>query len=121
MIQNPIIQDREFNKQFSVTFVLNDITHAYSIQKFCNDRNIGFLIREFNSSLYSEDCENILRLPAIHLYHNERHIGTYYPIEDPISSIQREIKSIQDEQERKKLKANTKWWKRLLAKLKHSS
>lgn len=118
MIENPIIAQKEFNNDFHVVYVMKEIDDSIdtNTHKFCIIENIEFSSRPFSSFFYIEDSENIRRLPAIHLYYKDSYLDTYYPIEDPVSSIKSEIKNIKHKEELQKLKGRTKWWKRLFMK-----
>ena len=124
MIENPLIKQNDFYKQFKVVYVNKDTnivdntSSIDTIQRFCSNESINFSLRNFNSLDYDEDCEHITRLPAIHMYVNDRHLGTYYPNEDPILSIRMEITIYYNDLQMRELKKNSKWWKRLIARLK---
>lgn len=60
----------------------NDATLA-EIRQMCEDQNIPFKIREYNSDKYEEDREEIERLPAFHLYVRGHHEKTFYPVGRP--------------------------------------
>ena len=59
------------------------------IVEYCSLMNIKFTIRIFDSIKYSEDCEYITHLPAIHIYKKSDHVCTAFP-EDKIINIIRE-------------------------------
>ena len=91
------------NSQFNVTFVSKDGSAMMSshIKAFCNNRSIWFAVRQYDAKTYEEDCEYITSLPAIHLYRDSHHIGTYYLTEDPLKSIQTEINNYKIKQQTK--------------------
>ena len=59
------------------------------IVDYCSLMKINFTIRIFDSIKYSEDCEYITRLPAIHIYEKTDHVCTAFP-EDKIINIIRD-------------------------------
>ena len=102
---NPMIQQREFrqalHKKFNVVFVVKNIDvtkDSGGVQEYCTHEGIRFSIREFSPREFDEDCENIERLPAIHLYVDRSYQRTYYPNEDPVASTKAIIDKIAEEE-----------------------
>jgi len=110
MIENPMFKEKEFYKQCKVVYIDREIIQKdTSIESYCLQQQIPFSVRRFNSIRYYEDSDHVLRLPAIHFYINKKYQGTYYPLEDPILSIENEIRMYREQQEIRDLKKNNTW------------
>jgi len=70
-----------------VTLVHGSESQPYNISVFMKylmgittTYNMGFNVREFNSKKYEEDRENIVKLPAFHIYMNGKYKDTVYNV-----------------------------------------
>jgi hypothetical protein len=82
------------------------------LKTYCKIHNITFTVREYSSKLYYEDCENICRLPACHVYKNNMWLVTLYNKNDINEKIQSEIAAWKKQQELIRLKREI-WKKRM--------
>ena len=82
------------------------------LKTYCKIHNIVFTVREYSSKVYYEDCENICRLPACHIYKNDIWLVTLYNKIDINNKIQSEITIWKKEQELIRLRKET-WKKRM--------
>jgi hypothetical protein len=65
--------------------------------------SISFIIRDYNSSQFEEDCDYITKLPAIHLYMCKKgYLETFYPSDTYQTSIEKLIEKTEYEEEYKK-------------------
>ena len=79
----------------TVKCVVDDISKInkdiHTTREFCNDLNILFITREYNSSKYSDDRDNIHRLPAFHIYVKKSYKKTFYLDALPCEIIQETV------------------------------
>ena len=115
MLRNPSLEYKEMrnllHKRFRISYVVKDVTNDNSseeIKTYCQTRNINFICREYNSKKIIEDQENIVSLPAIHVYINNTFSNTYHSDDDFIHCIENEIKIYDTKQ--KKIKENKEKW-----------
>lgn len=115
MLRNPSLEYKEMrnllHKRFRISYVVKDVYNDNSseeIKTYCQTRNINFICREYNSKKIIEDQENIVSLPAIHVYVNNIFSNTYHLDDDFIHCIENEIKIYDTKQ--KKLKENKEKW-----------
>lgn len=94
-MMNPMLQKNVIKREtypIKVVFVYkepfdrNDPVFK-KIREFCGDLNIEFEPRQYDSGVYKHDRDTITRLPALHLYENDRHEKTFYPETRPIQII----------------------------------
>lgn len=66
---------------------------ATDVANFCKDKNVVFMMRQYDAQEYSEDQEEIQRLPAFHIYEirSNAYLSTFYPTEDPTRHIQKQL------------------------------
>ena len=57
------------------------------LNKYCKSVNILLKVRVFDSFNNEYDRENIIKLPAIHIYNNKKYYDTYYPDECCVQRI----------------------------------
>lgn len=57
------------------------------IQEFCEYFGLKFKIREFDSSEFEEDRDNISSLPAIQVYIKKYYEDTIYPCSSPLQRL----------------------------------
>jgi len=87
------------------------------IRTKCQELNIMFMTRKFNSNKYSNDRHYIIKLPALHIFINEQYRNTIFPeydISKMINIIKLELSVYNDKikerqrkkEERKKYYAN---------------
>jgi len=71
-----------------VVCVVEDLSNVNnsinSVKEICNDNKIHFNIREYDSRKYSSDRNNIIKLPAFHIYVKKSYNGTLY-LDKPIA------------------------------------
>ena len=87
MNNNPMFKEKKIEKSSNmfITLVVKEIDNVkyedyyLNMKDMCNMKNISLLVREYNSKQYEEDCEQITKLPAFHLYRDEEWITTFYP------------------------------------------
>lgn len=58
------------------------------IRDFCNDFNLIFESRLYDSLTYRQDRDEVLRLPALHITVNGRWARTFYPNTRPLQHIE---------------------------------
>lgn len=123
-LSNPVVehvQAREaerrvkeaFRFPFKLICVLGEIeerTHYTSIklvQKFCQENNIAFAIREYNSDRFEIDRQYVSRFPAFHLLERASNDWwlTMYGDENPISTLQDEIMRYREKEQEKRERA----------------
>lgn len=82
------------------------------VKQFCEENQVPFSTREYDSDRYKEDRDEISRMPAFHMYdkNGHSHFQTFFHDENPIQKIQTEIISWQKAQERKQ--ARKEMWER---------
>lgn len=102
-------KELEFNSQFNITFVKEyrfyDNNSFMFIKKFCEEKNISFLVRNYDSSIFQEDCDYISQLPAIHIYSQKKgYLNTFYLSNDIMLLVENEINKVKIEEEKKRLK-----------------
>ena len=78
------------------------------VQKHCQDLNIEYGTRQFNSRKYSDDRDNITRLPAFHLYSRRCLKSTFYTTDDVIDIIDGHFNKARKEEE--ELRQVSKSW-----------
>jgi len=111
MFANPLHSSSRPTKfsGFRITLVVKDAAilseGAYKdLKLYCEIHKIIFTVREYSSIIYSEDCDNILRLPAFHIYKDKQWLTTVYNINDINQKIQSEIALYEKKQEQIRLK-----------------
>jgi len=88
-----------------VVYELSDFDEILKIVRDnCHELNVLFTTRKFNSSKYSNDRNEIKKLPAFHIYINDQYKNTIYPDSDTIKIIKMELAFYNDKLERKKRK-----------------
>jgi len=119
MFMNPISKKgrRDQPPGHRITFVVKDVAAAASItyndlKLYCKIHNIVLTVREYCSKTYSEDCDNIIRLPAFHIYKNDEWLATVHNKNDIHDKVQSDINSWQREQEQLHLRREA-WRQRL--------
>jgi hypothetical protein len=122
---NPIIALKElkqkelnFNSKFIVTFIRDDSKYDddnyLSIKEYCKDNNIAFIIRNYDSTNFEEDCNYILKLPAYHMHsQKKRYIKTFYDSDNVIRIIEKEIAQAKIEKEKKRLRKE--WYRSFIS------
>lgn len=95
-------QYKEMNSNIRVTFVVKSMNNydkdiIEGIQTLCKNNYINFIVREYNSDIYEEDRENIVKLPAFNIYLHNNYETTFYLgnnyekiIEDKINEVRQE-------------------------------
>lgn len=78
------------------------------LREFCQELNIDFMCREFDSYVYREDRDYIEKLPALQLYEKGKWEETFYPYARPIQIILESYKKFQ-KLEKEKLEAKERW------------
>jgi hypothetical protein len=109
---NPIYVEKEKDVNalnFTLTLVKkpdSSIDNLYiDVKKFCEMKSMSFTVRDFNSTIFEEDCDYIRQLPALHLYMRKKgHIETFYPSDTYQTNIVKLIEKTEYEEEQKKLK-----------------
>lgn len=110
MLHNPYIVERErieqeqreidaFRHEFSVSCIVETSENIEStatfriVRQFCLQNKVPFSTREYDANRFEEDCDNIIRLPAYHIYayRGTSYIKTVYPNQNVIQKIQNEI------------------------------
>ena len=89
----------EFKKKFTLTLVKkseSSIDNLYiDLKKFCQMNSISFIVRDYNSSQFEEDCDYITKLPAIHLYMCKKgYLETFYPSDTSSDTYQTNIEKL---------------------------
>jgi hypothetical protein len=123
MFNNPVHTKKgDLQYGLRITLVVKDMSllsvnsnieldkYCEMLKTYCKIHNIAFTVREYSSKLYYEDCENICRLPASHVYKNNMWLATLYNKNDINEKIQSEIALWKKQQELIRLKKET--WKR---------
>ena len=88
-----------------IVYQLSDFDEILkNIRNTCHELNVLFTTRKFNSSNYSNDRNEIKRLPAFHIYFGDQYKNTIYPDNDTIKNIKMELALYNDKLERKKRK-----------------
>ena len=110
MFMNPVYTKRnqEQSTGLRVTFIVKDTdkllpVNYNEVKNFCSNNGIIFTVREYNTRKYQEDCENILRLPAFHIYRHNECQATFYS-DDATVQIKNEYILWQKKQEAIRLK-----------------
>ena len=125
MFSNPV-HTKKGDSQYGlrVTLIVKDMSllsvnsnteldkYCEVLKTYCKIHNITFTVREYSSKLYYEDCENICRLPACHVYKNNMWLVTLYNKNDINEKIQSEIVVWKKQQELIRLKREI-WKKRM--------
>lgn len=79
------------NKPITVVCVVDDLAdkddRLTKMREFCKTNHIQFTMRVFDSIKYSEDCNNIRRLPAFHVKIKRNYIRTFYPNTRPYQHV----------------------------------
>jgi len=108
---NPVYTKRnqEQSTGLRVTFIVKDTdkllpVNYNEVKNFCSNNGIIFTVREYNTRKYQEDCENILRLPAFHIYRHNECQATFYSDDDATVQIKNEYILWQKKQEAIRLK-----------------
>lgn len=82
MNNNPIVRTPKVNYPIMVRCVVDDLSEHNSeilkIREYVHSLNLTFTMREFNSVKYSDDRNNIKRLPAFHIYEKACYRNTFY-------------------------------------------
>ena len=85
-------KEEKLYRSIKVVAVVDDLStfHAslQGIKEFCLEQRIMYTTRVYNSSKIWEDCDIILRLPAIHVYINKGYNRTFYPNTRPFQHIE---------------------------------
>jgi len=76
------------------------------IKSYAIDSGIVYMSRMYDSKKISEDRYEIERLPAFHIYINNKYIKTFYPNTRPLQIIDETIERYIKHEERKKQQAN---------------
>ena len=100
---------------FRITLVVKDVAllseDAYKeVKVYCEFHKFIFIGREYSSVIYSDDRDNIRRLPAFHIYKDDEWLTTVYNTKDINSKIQSEIALWEKKQEQIRLKREA--WQR---------
>lgn len=87
-----------------VVFVLKELEDQHSevlqtIKKFCQEELLQIETRTYDSSKYRHDRDEIIRLPAFHLYVGKNLEQTFYPNGRPIQIIQVQIERYKRKQQ----------------------
>lgn len=90
MINNPINFKLENKSESKVLIylIVKDINNIKmsenmtKIEEYCLINSINFLTRNYDSSRYEEDRDEISQLPAYHIYCNNQHYKTMFPSND---------------------------------------
>lgn len=92
MNNNPIIRIQKVNYPIIVKCVVDDLSEInleiLKIKMYIHSLNLTFIMREFNSVKYSDDRNNIKRLPAFHIYEKACYKNTFYLNTRPYQIIQ---------------------------------
>ena len=88
-----------------IVYQLSDFDEILkNIRNKCHELDVLFTTRKFNSSKYSNDRNEIKKLPAFHIYIGDQYKNTIYPDNDTIKNIKMEKTLYNDKIERKKRK-----------------
>ena len=74
------------------------------VKNLCSHNGIIFTVREYNAQKFEEDCENIRKLPAFHIYRHNQYQATFYSEDDATVQIKNEYILWQKKQEAIRLK-----------------
>lgn len=81
-MNNPIVRTPKVNYPITVKCVIDDLSEInpeiLKVKEYVHSLNLTFIIREFNSVKYSDDRNNIKRLPAFHIYEKACYRKTFY-------------------------------------------
>jgi hypothetical protein len=115
ILHNRITKPKPLPKVYSdlhiecIVYELSDFDDILKqIRIKCQELNIMFMTRKFNSNKYSNDRNFIIKLPALHIFINEQYKNTIFPDYDVskiINIIKLQISIYNDklkEKERKK-------------------
>jgi hypothetical protein len=80
-----------------------DSTFSF-IEKHCLNLGIEYNIRVFNSSMYRKDRNNIMSLPAFHIYTFNHYEETFYPKEDIVHILDGYLDMTKEKQLKRKEK-----------------
>jgi hypothetical protein len=80
------------------------------VETHCNDMDIEYDIRGFQSWRIADDRDNITKLPAFHIYTNGLYQTTFYTNDDVISLIESYFQTMKDKE--KKRREAYKAWKK---------
>jgi hypothetical protein len=94
-MQNNIIERRKeaiiVNRPVTVTCVVDDLAEKdkriLDMRKFCKEQRVNFQMRTFDSTKYSDDRDNIYRLPAFHITIKGNYNRTFYPNTRPYQHV----------------------------------
>ena len=94
-MQNNIIERRKevviANRPVTVTCVVDDLAEKderiLNMRKFCKEQRVNFQMRVFDSIKYSDDRDNIYRLPAFHITIKGTYNRTFYPNTRPYQHV----------------------------------
>ena len=94
-MQSNIIEKRKpqyiENRPITVICVVDDLgekdERLSKMREFCKGHRIQFKMRVFDSIKYSEDCNNINRLPAFHVKIKRNYQRTFYPNTRPYQHV----------------------------------
>ena len=78
--------------------------HIHAIRDYAISMKILFKTREYDSRKYSDDCNEIRKLPAYHIYIKSNRFRTFYPNTRPYQHIQESISEYNAILERKNLR-----------------
>ena len=88
-----------------IVYQLSDFDEILkNIRNKCHELDVLFTTRKFNSSKYSNDRNEIKKLPAFHIYIGDQYKNTINPDNDTIKNIKMELALYNDKLERKKRK-----------------
>jgi hypothetical protein len=87
-----------------VVFVLKELEDQHSevlrtIKQYCQEEQLMVETRQYDSSKYKHDRDEVARLPAFHLYLNGILEQTFYPNGCPIQIIQVQIERYKRKQQ----------------------
>ena len=94
-MQTNIIEKRKVkpieNRPVTVVCVVDDLgekdDRLLKMREFCKINHVQFTMRVFDSIKYSEDCNNIHRLPAFHIKIKRNYQRTFYPNTRPYQHV----------------------------------
>ncbi len=108
-----------------VTLIMREQTDARDpvvaeIREFCNDINLVYESRLYDSLKYNQDRDEVLRLPALHIAVNGRWERTFYPNTRPLQHIEEVVNAYLVRQEVKRLRAGRfgRRWRAAVARVK---
>jgi len=94
-MNNPIVRAQKTEKvlyPIMIRCVVDDLSEPIpeilKIKTYVHSLNLTFTMREFNSVKYSDDRNNIKRLPAFHIYEKACYKNTFYLNTRPYQIIQ---------------------------------